>query len=106
MPLFDTHAHYYDEKFGSPEEQETLLCDVLKEVPRIINCGITPSTSEICLGWAKKHAGLFAACGLHPENISGSRAENVKMLDGIYLYRKISRFCVICGVFSFMRTVE
>ncbi|MBO4769380.1 MAG: TatD family hydrolase [Clostridia bacterium] len=83
MPLFDTHAHYYDEKFGSPEEQETLLCDVLKEVPRIINCGITPSTSEICLGWAKKHAGLFAACGLHPENISGSRAENTKMLDQI-----------------------
>ena len=83
MPLFDTHAHYFDEKFGTTEEQERLLSEVMREVPHIINCGITPETSRLCLEWAKRHAGLFAACGLHPENITDSRRENNRMLDEI-----------------------
>lgn len=96
MSLFDTHAHYYDEKFGSLEEQEVLLSEVLGEVTRIINCGITPETSKVCLEWAAKRGGLFAACGLHPENISGIRADNVKMLDRISAMLD-ERGCVAAG---------
>lgn len=83
MPLFDTHAHYYDEKFGSAEEQEKILSEVLGEVPHIINCGITPETSLRCLEWGKKYSGAFAACGLHPENLLENHCDNLRMLDEI-----------------------
>ena len=81
--LFDTHTHYFDDKFGDMSERENVLSEVLKTVPHIIVCGTNPSTSREALGFAEKFAGVYATCGLHPKDITEFPDENDGMLDDI-----------------------
>ncbi len=94
--LFDTHTHYFDEKFGSLEEQNEILTEVLKNVPRIVICGTNPTTSCAALNLAEKHGGVYAACGLHPEDISDKPDENDFMLIEIEKYFSHPK-CVAIG---------
>ncbi len=71
MKYFDSHAHYYDERFS--EELETgvdeLIDTLLSEnVSYIVNIGTSPMTSRQAAEQAKKHENMYTAIGIHPSD--------------------------------------
>ena len=69
MKYFDSHAHYYDERFseeltmGVDEFIDTLLTE---KVSYIVNIGASPETSRLVVAQAKKHENMYSAVGIHP----------------------------------------
>ena len=71
MTYFDTHAHYYDERFDAEAEggADALIRACLgKTVSYIINVGTEPSTSRKAIEQAKKYPRMFTAVGIHPSD--------------------------------------
>ena len=71
MKYFDSHAHYYDERFESEcsEGVDNLIGALLKDnVSGIINVGTSPETSRLAINQAKKHENMFTAIGIHPSD--------------------------------------
>ncbi len=71
MHYFDSHAHYYDERFF--EECETEVDDLLEhlfdtDISYIINVGTSPDTSRLAIEQAKKHERMYTAIGIHPSD--------------------------------------
>ena len=66
--IFDSHAHYYDERFDGIRD-ELLSLMPLHGVGGIINCGCDIESSRQALSLAKKYEYLYAAVGYHPENL-------------------------------------
>ena len=71
MKYFDSHAHYYDERFseelemGVDEFIDTLLTE---KVSYIIDIGASPATSRLVIEQAKKHENMYCAVGIHPSD--------------------------------------
>ena len=66
--LFDTHAHYDDERFD--EDRDALLASMPENnVGLILNPGCDAGTSRKAVGYANRYPFVYAAVGLHPENI-------------------------------------
>ena len=74
--FFDSHAHYYDDRFygeENPEGVEALLEELFAgEVCGIVNIGTCAKTSALCIEQAKKFEKMYVAVGIHPEDIEGS----------------------------------
>ena len=74
--IFDSHAHYDDAKFDG-------ICDeLLESLPRhgvcgVINCGCDTVSSKRALAFAEKYPYIYAAVGVHPENIGGGTAAEI-----------------------------
>ena len=70
MELFDTHAHYFDEKFSElPGGAEALLTGLFAQgLVGALNCATTTRDSEQALALAERFEGCYAAVGVHPEN--------------------------------------
>ena len=71
MKCFDTHAHYYDERFVEEctESVDTLIDALLKStVSYIVNVGTSPTTSRDAIAQAKKHTNMYTALGIHPSD--------------------------------------
>ena len=69
MKYFDSHAHYYDERFESEcDTGVDNLIDALlsSSVSGIINVGTSPETCRQAIDLAKRHVGMFTALGIHP----------------------------------------
>jgi len=66
--IFDSHAHYYDERFDGVRD-ELLSAMPLHGVGGIINCGCDVESSKQALSLAEKYEYLFTAVGFHPENL-------------------------------------
>ena len=65
--LFDTHAHYDDERFDG--DREALLADMPeKNVGLIVNPGCDISSSRTAVALAESFGFVYAAVGIHPEN--------------------------------------
>lgn len=70
MILFDSHAHYNDEKFGNDSERDTLIRQIMDGgVKYIINAGTNPESSYQSLKIAEKFDGFYAAVGIHPSDL-------------------------------------
>lgn len=66
--LFDTHAHYDDERFD--EDRDALLSSMpAHNVGLILNPGCDVVTSRKAVSYAQKYPFVYAAVGIHPENI-------------------------------------
>ncbi len=66
--IFDTHAHYTDAAFdGDREELLGSLCE--SGICGVINCGFDIESSHASVLLAKKYGYIYAACGIHPEEI-------------------------------------
>lgn len=71
MKYFDSHAHYYDERFAEELDRpvDSLIEGLLSEsVSHIINVGTSPETSRLAIEQAKKHEGMYTAIGIHPSD--------------------------------------
>ena len=65
--LFDTHAHYDDERFDG--DRDALLASMPERgVELIVNPGGTVKTSRTAVELAARFAHVYAAVGIHPEN--------------------------------------
>lgn len=71
MKYFDSHAHYYDERFGEEctEGVDSLIDALLKSnVSYIVNVGTSPETSRQAAEQAKKYEKMYTAIGIHPSD--------------------------------------
>lgn len=67
--LFDTHAHYDDARFD--EDRDALLSSMpAHNVGLILNPGCDVETSRKAISFAQKYPFVYAAVGIHPENIN------------------------------------
>ncbi len=69
--FFDSHAHYYDDRFfsGEGEDVHKLLDRLFREsVSGIVNVGTNAKTSRIALEMARRYPRMYAAVGLHPND--------------------------------------
>lgn len=70
MRLFDTHAHYYDDKFDG--DREAVLAALPgRGVERVVCPGCDLESTRQSLALAEKFPFLFFAAGIHPENLEG-----------------------------------
>lgn len=69
MKLIDTHAHYDDSRF---DEDRFQVLDRLfdSNVLAIINMGCDIKSSEKSLEMAQRYENMFAAVGVHPEEVN------------------------------------
>ena len=71
MKYFDSHAHYYDERFSSECDMGVgnLLGSLFENnVSFIINVGTSPETSKEAIEQAKKYDNMYTAIGIHPSD--------------------------------------
>ena len=66
--IFDTHAHYDDERFLETKEEMFSLFNE-KGVGKILTCGCDKESSIKALELAEKYEYVYAAVGIHPGNI-------------------------------------
>ena len=79
MELFDSHAHYNDERFL--ENRDELIEKMYKdEITNIVCAGYNLSGSKDAIEVAKKFFHVFATCGISPndinENVDSELKEN------------------------------
>lgn len=72
MELFDTHAHYNDEKFNQ-DRLEVIDAIYNSGVTRIINSGYSLEASRTALGIAKNYPWMNVICGISPNDIPDSK---------------------------------
>ena len=79
-PIFDTHAHYDDERFDDIREE--LFCEMQQNgVYGIVTCGCDEVSSKKAIKMAEQNDFIYAAVGIHPGNIdSGTTIEQIKSL--------------------------
>ena len=71
MKYFDSHAHYYDERFSEELSGgvDNLIGTLLSEnVSYIINIGTNPETSRAAISQAKMYENMYTAVGIHPSD--------------------------------------
>lgn len=66
--LFDSHAHYFDERFEDLADK-ILTEEVFgKNVGKVINVGTNNKNNLTCLMQAKKYENMYVALGIHPDD--------------------------------------
>lgn len=71
MTYFDSHAHYYDERFSEEctEGVDALIDTLLKTtVSGIVNVGTSPESSKSAIKQAQKYENMYTAVGIHPSD--------------------------------------
>ena len=100
MKYFDSHAHYYDERFSEEwaEGVGNLLDTLLSEtVSHIINVGTSPETSRQAIEQAKKYENMYTAIGIHPSDTRFLFDLDAELADIESLIKDKSNKCVCLG---------
>ena len=100
MKYFDSHAHYYDERFSEELEMgvDTLIDTLLADnVSYIVNIGTSPETSRLAIQQAKKHENMYTAIGIHPSDTRFLSDMDAELADIRELILDSSNKCVCLG---------
>ena len=82
MELFDSHAHYNDEKFD--EDREEIINEVYASgVTKLINAGYSLKSSIYALQIAKKYNWMYTISGISPNDIPDSKEGLEKELNAL-----------------------
>lgn len=77
--IFETHAHYDDEKFDG--DREELIAKLPKAgISHVINVGASIESTKTTLELVKKHDFMYAAVGVHPSDVDGLNEETFAWL--------------------------
>ena len=88
MELFDSHAHYNDEKFQ--EDREKVLSQIYKSgVTKIVNAGYNLESSKQAIGIANKHEFIYATVGISPNDIEDYKDEHLKEIAKLAQNKKV-----------------
>ena len=86
--IFDTHAHYDDERFG--EDRDELLSSLFKgSISHIVNCGCDLKSSLTTIALAEKFDNLYAAVGVHAHEASDCTDEDLNKIAELYSHEKV-----------------
>lgn len=88
MPIFDTHAHYYDTAFD-PDRDELLAALPSKGVELVVCPGCDLDSSRESIALAAKYDYLYAAAGFHPENLEGVTLTDVDAVKALCAAPKV-----------------
>ena len=81
MELFDSHAHYNDEKFN--EDREEVLQAILDEgVTKLVCAGYSLESSKEAVEIANTHQSVYAIVGISPNDIPIQGVEYEQVLNG------------------------
>ena len=90
--IFDTHAHYDDERFD--EDREALLASMKDAgIGNIVNIGANMASSLRSLDLAAEHDFMYAAVGVHPSDCAELDDEKIEKLKEMSSFDK----CVAIG---------
>ena len=90
--FFDTHAHYDDAAFD--EDRDELLNSLCaKGVSLVIDPGCTLESSQKAIALAEKYPFVYAAVGIHPEELSDFSDEALDEIEKLAAHPK----CVAVG---------
>lgn len=90
--LFDTHAHYDDAAFDA--DRDALLAALPGEgVGLVIDPGCDLASSLRAISLAEKYPHVYAAVGIHPEELSDYTEEKLARIAGLAAHPK----CVAIG---------
>lgn len=77
--IFETHAHYDDEKFDN--DRDLLIQELLSgKICNIINVGASIQSTKTSIALAEKYEAVYAAAGVHPSDIDGLNEETFAWL--------------------------
>ena len=86
--IFDTHAHYDDDAFD--EDRDALLAGMQEAgVEYIVNIGASMASSERSLALAKKYPFIYAAVGVHPDEVGELTEEKLQQLREWSMHEKV-----------------
>ncbi len=86
--IFDTHAHYDDERFN--EDRDQLLSSLFEgSVSHIINCGCDLKSSLTTIALAEKYPNLYAAIGVHAHEASDCTDGDLAKIAELYSHKKV-----------------
>ena len=90
--IFDTHAHYDDERFD--EDRDVLLASMKEAgIGNIVNIGANMASSQRSLDLAEQYEFMYAAVGVHPSDCAELNDEKIELLKGMSSFPK----CVAIG---------
>ena len=82
MKIFETHAHYDDERFD--EDRDELISSMLSdtgELDYIVNVGASRQGCEASLALAAQYEKVYAAIGFHTEDIVRLKESDIEWLE-------------------------
>lgn len=86
--IFDTHAHYDDDAFD--EDRDELLSGMREQnVEYIVNVGASMASSERSMKLAEKYPFVYAAVGVHPDEVGELDAEKFEKLRQWTTHEKV-----------------
>ena len=100
MKYFDSHSHYYDERFVEEREggADPLISALLSgEVSGIINVGTSPDTCRAAIEQAEKYDNMYLALGIHPSDTRFLSDMDVELAEIENMIKKQGRKCVCLG---------
>ena len=86
--IFDTHAHYDDERFDE-DRDELLLSMQSRGVGTIINVGASMDGSRRSIALAKKYPFFYAAVGVHPDDCRSFGEDELQQLRLMATEKKV-----------------
>lgn len=89
---FDTHAHYDAEQFDS-DRLELLRSMPGQGVSLIVNPGCDVKSSETAISLAESFEFVYAALGIHPEELAGMQSGDAARIEELAKHKK----CVAIG---------
>ena len=88
MELFDSHAHYNDEKFD--EDRQELLKEIYKSgVTKLVNAGYSLESSKSAIEIAKAHKFIYSTVGISPNDIEGYKEEYLQEIKKLAKNEKV-----------------
>ena len=100
MKYFDSHSHYYDERFVEEREggADPLISALLSgEVSGIINVGTSPETCRAAIAQAEKYDNMYLALGIHPSDTRFLSDIDAELAEIENMIKKQGRKCVCLG---------
>lgn len=100
MKYFDSHSHYYDERFVEEREggADPLISALLSgEVSGIINVGTSPETCRAAIAQAEKYDNMYLALGIHPSDTRFLSDMDAEIAEIENMIKKQGRKCVCLG---------
>lgn len=90
--IFDSHAHYNDEKFDI--DRDSLLASLPEAgIVGVINCGTDIKSSLDSIAFAEKYPYMYAACGFHPSDADSATDSALLQIEQMLMHEK----CVALG---------
>jgi len=82
MRIFDTHAHYDDRAFDE-DRDEVLASFPANNIEKVVTIGTRLDTSRASISLAESYDFMFAAVGIHPEDIEDEKANLDEILRNL-----------------------